>query len=337
MGWWRDIWVQRAETWTFASLSPEQTPGARPVAEVAPDTRYVQIRLKSMHVVDVRRGLSRFYGTVHSFASVPHRGGDDAEFNTLTTPASLKDIDAARLDRVIPIDQPLLGPVPFRGGELSIQVGLFSIKSQDLVGPYLDLLGDLSRLSGVSFISAAKPFAEPLVRGINLLTGGADATVLEVGLSMKTRVPRTGYYVVVRAPRGSLDPSNLQVSDDDFVLTNRGHSIGEFPYMVLEITADEQRADWFSIPELQKPYTELTRAIREGQIPAVEQALITFERTAVTCDDLLFADALRLKDLVRSQVQLLFPSGRTSRSITGSNKTGGTDSLPPLGAIPLYG
>ena len=337
MGWWRDIWVRRAETWTFALLSPEQSPGGATIQPIPADAKYLQIRLKSMHVVDVRRGLSRFYGTVHSHASVPHRSGDNAEFNVLTTPSVLKDAEAGHLDRVILIDQPLLGPVPYRGGELELEVGLFSIKSQDLAGPYLDLLSDLSGLAGVSFVSAAKPFAEPLIRGINLLTGGAEDTVLEVGLAIKTRAPCTGYQIVVRAPRGSIDPSALQVSDGDFVLTSRdGVDVTRYPYMILEITAEEQRADWFSIPELQKPYKELNTAIRENRVAAVEEALITFERTALTCDDLLFSDAVRLKSIIRSQVESIFSAGRTSHSVAEHNMMDHSRALPPLEEVPLF-
>jgi hypothetical protein len=335
MSWWRDVWIQRAGTWFFAPLPAANSPAKTEPREIAPNTAYVQVRLKSMHVTDVRRGLARFYGTVHSFAAVAHRGGEEARFNTVTTPAALRDVDAKHLDRLIVIDQPLLGPVPFRGGELTLQVGLFSIQSQALVGPFLEILGTLSKLSGVSFVSAALPFAEPLVQGINLLTGGADGSVLEIGISMQTRKPRTGYYVVLRAPRDEVDVQTLGVSDGDFVLTRAGRAITDQPYMVLEIGADAVRDDWFRIPELQKPYAELKQAVRDGKPKVVEEVLTVFEHAAITSDDLLVEDARRLARLVRQDMEAAFPPALTGRAGHASLDGRGVG-MRELAEIPLY-
>ena len=77
----------------------------------------------------------------------------------------------------------MLGPVPYRGGDIGLEVGLFSIKSADLAKPYLSLMEDISNKAGVSMINTALQFAEPLKNGINLLVGGDVDTLLEIGIS----------------------------------------------------------------------------------------------------------------------------------------------------------
>jgi hypothetical protein len=312
MGWWKALWVKRAETWTYEPLVAANVPGAAPSETITPDSAYVQVRLKSMHIRDVRRGLSRFYGTVHSFASIPHRGGKPAEFHALTTPGALRDVDAKNIDRVIGVDFPLLGPVPYRGGEFALQVGLFSIKSENLAEPFLDLLGTLSTLGGVAFVGTAQAFAKPLTQGIDLLTGGADDTVLEIGLSAQTRQPQTGYYAVIRVPSGTLDVQKLRVNGSSFALLDeRGNPVSQYPYMVLAITASLTRDDWFLLPELQKPYAELQASVRAGKPDEVKIALIAFERTVLTSDDLLLKDAKTLAAKVRKETEDLFPVAPT--------------------------
>src|SRR5215467_11995230 len=101
MGWWSRIWKQRAETWTVESLAANQVPDNIAQESITAEQDYIRIFLRSMRIVNIRKGLSKFYGTVHSYTSVPHLSGSKAEFNVLTTPSKLKDIDAKSVDRVI--------------------------------------------------------------------------------------------------------------------------------------------------------------------------------------------------------------------------------------------
>ena len=167
--------------------------------------------VKSARIVNVRQGLTKFYGVVNSSMAVPHLSGASAEFNVITTPAFLKNVDAAHIDRVIQLDQRLLGPIPYRGGQLTLEIGLFSIKAVDLAAPYLEVLETMSKQAGVAFINAALPFAEPLKTGINLLVGGGDSSPLEIGVAASAWTPETGYFVVMRAPKGSVPVKDLRV------------------------------------------------------------------------------------------------------------------------------
>ncbi len=329
MGWWSSIFTTRVKDWTYSPLEPQQVPGNVSRERVAPDTCYLSVFLQSLRVVDVRRGLTRFYGAVHSHISLPHLSGKTAEFNVLTTPSKLKDVDAKRVDQVIQIGQRLLGPVPYRGGDLEMEVGLFSIKSADLAAPFLSVLEKMSSLAGVSYINAALPFAEPLKEGINLLTGGEDDSVLEIGVAVNNPSPETGYYLVMRAPKGTINVNDIRVDGSDYRLVDRNaQPFGDYPYMILQVVASRTRDDWFKIPELSKPYQALKDDVRKGDYGATKESLVAFKRTVLTCDDLLAVDARNLVTKVETEV-------RAVMSITQTAK-GRRRSIPDLGQIPLY-
>jgi len=86
-----------ADDWVFEELKANQVPEPVPQNDVPLET-YLTVTLKSMRVVNVRRGLTKFYGVVHSFAAVPHASGDMAQFNKVVSPNQLKELDAAHVD-----------------------------------------------------------------------------------------------------------------------------------------------------------------------------------------------------------------------------------------------
>lgn len=328
MGWWSKLWKTTAQDWTYAPLAAAQTPEQLAAAPIAPDSAYLHLWLRSLRLTHVRKGLSRFYGTVHSWVSLPHLSGQAATFQVVTTPGDLKEVDGKNLDRIIMINQRLLGPVPYRGGDLDLEVGLFSIKAADLAGPFVSVLEKMSKLAGVSVVSAAMPFVEPIAEGIDLLAGAEDDTTLEIGLSRVTPNPETGYFVVMRAPRGAVDVASLRVEPDYRLVDRAGKAVSDYPYMVLALEATSARADWFSLPDLASPYGDLQTEVRKGRLPDIEEAFAAFKRRVLTSPDLLSADALRLVAKVRTELE----------SVVGSAPTrAGRTALQDLESIDLYG
>jgi hypothetical protein len=225
MPWWQDIWTRRSEDWTLAWLP---SPASKAAAEAQAEQDYLSIVLKSARVVDVRKGFTTFFGTVHSYIRLPHRSNGLAEFNVVTTPGALKNVDATGIDRVLQLNQRLLGPVPYVGGDLEIEVGLFSVASANLAGPYLALLENLSKTAGVASVGAALPFAAPIVEGMKLLTSSERDVALEVGLATMQPVPKLGYCAVVRAPKATLDVRKLQIDDADFRLLHERRAVNDY-------------------------------------------------------------------------------------------------------------
>jgi hypothetical protein len=290
MGWWSDIVYTRAQDWVFLPLA-----GAH---DEITDDQYVNVFLQSLHIPYVRKGLNRFFGTVHSYTAIPHRGTGKAEFSQVTTPSTLQNADPKHVEKVILMQQRLLGPIPYRGGDLEVEVGLFSIKAAEMIAPFLNVLEDLSRAAGVSYINVAVPFLAPIMKGVHALTGG-DA-VLEIGLARLFTMPVAGFFAVIGAPKGEVDPKSFTLDESDYRL--KGPGSDQYPYLVLEITGTRDRKDWFRIPDLQASYKQLQQDVREGNLDAIHESLVIFRRVVLTSDDLLARDSSQIADRVTTEV-----------------------------------
>ncbi len=309
MGFLSKIFKSRAKDWYYGRLSKDQVPNKVESKVISPNTVYVDIWLRSLRIVNVRKGLNTFYPVVHSFISIPYLGKDKpAEFNMMTTPTKLEKLDAKRIDRIVTLNKRMLGPIPYRGGDLELEVGLFSIKSADLAGPYLSLVEEISAQAGVSVINQALQFAEPLKKGINLLTGGIDDTILEVGLatSYSGNLLQTGYYVVVRAEKNQLNPDELSIDPDDFILLYKGSKVKDFPYLVFEITTSTKKETWWEIPGISESYRQLTDALSEGKINEIEETFALFKRSVYSSNDLITADKKKIVEKVKTNTIDLF-------------------------------
>jgi hypothetical protein len=283
--------------------------------------------------VNVRKGFKTFYGTVHSFIRLPNPSQQDAGFNVVTTPTALKNVDAAGIDRVIQLNQRLLGPVPYLGGDLDIEVGLFSIASSDLALPYLTLLESLSKNAGVSFISSAVPFASPILEGVKLLAGSDKDSILEVGVSMIELKPKQGYFVAIRAPKGLFDVGSLRVDATDFrLLGSGGAPLADYPYIVLEVRGEPYRSDWYKIPDIGAAFREVQELYRANKDSDTEAALGRFRRIAFTCNDLLMGDAKKLTDKVDAMYKVLAKPEAKRRAAPKTKSA-----FPDLKEANLYG
>src|SRR5215472_8359497 len=120
---WTDLWRTEAKNWAFGCIGSTE--------EIIPQKRYVSVMLQQLRIVNVRVGFSRFYGAVEFYGRLPNLSGKSAEFASVTSPSKLRDINKKDLGNFVFSNQRLLGPVPYIGGDLEIEIGLFTIKSQD--------------------------------------------------------------------------------------------------------------------------------------------------------------------------------------------------------------
>jgi len=311
MGILEKILKSESTDYTYGALT--SGPGGIPHAPISPNSSYLSITLRSARIVDIRRGWSKFYPVVHSYSSVPHRSGELAEFQVVNSPSKLSELDSSHLDRIINLNHRLLGPTPYRGGDLKMEVGLFSVKSGDLAKPFLGVLETMATAAGVSFVSVAKPFVDPLKKGLELLFGSSDLS-LELGLATTTDRPETEYFFVMRAERGTVKLSDLKVADDFRLVDHSDHAVGEYPYLVFSVEASNSRDDFFMIPDIANVYLELQDAARKGKRAEAEEVFSAFRRTALTSPDLLSKDAQKLIETTKEELALALPASMTSFS-----------------------
>jgi hypothetical protein len=318
------IFKTNATDYTYGPIT--DVPDNLPHAQIEKGSAYISILLRSMRIVSVRRGWNKFYPVVHSYISIPHLGGKRAELQAVTSPSKLSELDASHLDRVISLNHRLLGPIPYRGGDINLEVGLFSVKSDDLAKPFLGVLEAMAAAAGVSYLSVAMPFVGPLKKGLEFLTGSNDID-LEIGLCTVFSKPETGYFFVMRAERGSVNPADLKVAEDFRLVDRAGQAISDYPYLVFSIETSDRRDEWFLIPEIASLHEELSTAIRKGKENDVQEIFSLFRRTVLTSPDLLAKDAQRLVKEVEEEITAQLPAAMTSVA---------TRSLRPLHSIALF-
>ena len=327
MGWVREFLRKEPEDVFFGPV--RSADGTWPGPPVEPESAYLGLYLDSMRVSAVRLRAQTFYGAVTSTCAVTERSGGKAELVAVSTPESLRGADPVHLDRVVTGTIPLVDAVPYRGGGLDAEIGLFAIPGGYLTGPYLDLLTNVATVAS-AFLTPAGALAgaalmTPVRNGLDALLGAAAGARLEIGLAHSWQRPAVGSYAVVRAPQPS---GGFRVGAGNRLMTADGVGV-RAPYLLLRLDARPQRHNWADIPDVAAAYQVIADAARRGDLAAAREALAAFRRIAVFSPDLLAADGQRLYDMVAEQVRLAFPATGTGGPVTQS-------AFPDLAGIGLY-
>jgi hypothetical protein len=327
---WNSIFTTRAKDWVFGYLESSQTPDGKPSEVITANTKYITVLLKSARIVNVRQGLSKFSGVVHCRTSLPVPGQTNpAEFHFVSIPNELQNADAKNLDRVVQVNKEVLGPIPYTGGTLEVEAGLFSVKTADLLKPYLDVISDLASLAGVSYVQVAKPFVAPIQKGLDLLLTGGGDQILEIGLSTGFNPIKTGYFIVLRLERNKSNIGELRITGDDFRIVGKdGESIQDAPYMVFEIKAEPVREDYYRIPEIRDAYKSFRTSLRSGKLTEAQDAFAVLRRITLTSYDLLPDHADEIVKKADDLLKKVFGPTTHSKSINAND-------VPTLEELPV--
>ena len=208
-------------------------------------------------------------------------------------------------DKIIQKNHRLLGPVPYRGGDVEVEIGLFAVESSNVVTPYIHLLEDLSKAAGVSLVQQALPFVNLISRGIYSLLGVGNRNNLVVGLKNTYPIATTGLFVVIAGPDKKKPRINLRdlALDEEYLLLDENREPFEsYPYMVFSVHTTKSRT-WFGIPEVANAYNELRQAII-AQYPkkdTITECFNKFERILLASPDILSAQSQQIADKVNRQ------------------------------------
>jgi hypothetical protein len=297
--------------------------GALPVGTAAVDTApldadacYVQLSIAAIRIPQSRRFASKIYGVVHAFTKLARDASADVEMANVSAPQELANIDPANAYKVVSVDKIVMGPVAWRGGNLDIQIGLFSVVSSDLAGPFIDLVTTLATTAGASFVTAAAPFVPVIKQGMEFLGGSKNSSTLEVGISRTLMNPSTGYFAILGIDKTKFDVTGLSVASSDRRLQRGTQPIDDAPYIVYQIFKTQQRPDFGNIPELAQGYQDLAKAVRSGIEIDARDSLKTFTRLVITSPDLIPSDAKRLRDKASALVDTAFPGGPSGKRET---------------------
>jgi hypothetical protein len=318
MGWLGDLWrtVKGAEATDLVLVPSLAIPGDPFVGEdapaIEPDACYVELYIESLRLKTARKFATQFQGVVYSFVTLSREGEPNAQLAAISKPEKLAALDKDSVDKVITVSKQIMGAIPWRGGSLNLELGLFSVKSGNLLAPMVDFVTQVSNAAGVSFVGQVKPFLPLITKGMDLIAGQAGDTALEVALDSTLQLTKSCAYAIIASPKSELDGKKLTIDPNDRKLLLEGKPLDR-AYCVFSIRRSLQKADFGEIPELKERYSALQSAIRSNDLKAARDALTAFRLTAITSPDLIPSDARRLIERATQRVTDSFPAGGISR------------------------
>jgi hypothetical protein len=330
MGWLGDLLqkIRGKQPTDFTLIEAIPAPGIPGVGQaMEPDGCYVELYVESLRLTQARRFATRFHGVVYTFVSLAREGESSSVLAAVTKPDKLAELDAGSLDRVITVSKQMMGAVPWRGGTLGLQLGLFSVKAGDLLTPIVDYVTRVSSAAGASFVGAIKPFVPLLTEGMDLLTGQRQDTAIEVAIDTDMSLSTSVVSAIVAVPKGKIDPSKVTLDPVDRKLLLDGKPL-EAGYCVFSVRHTMQKADFGEIPALKEAYAAVVAAIRANKPNDAKDALTAFRLATIASADLITRDAARLVEKAEEKVREAFPGGAVSRD---TKAVSGADSLAAIG------
>lgn len=328
MGLIRRLFLGEEQDFSIISLSDSKNSGQT----IMPGDTYVSVRLRSAHIKYSRKAWNKLYMCTYARGSLYHENdAGKAEFETVISPSFFRNIDSKNLDKVRSFDRLLFGPFPYIGG-LELDIGMFSVKSADLVEPYLDLLEEISGQASIPFVKTAAPFVLAVKKGADALLGRSSDTVLEIGLSRgyDDTALKEGAVAVIRSEGKKVSSDDIVMDSSDYSLMWKGGDpFTEYPYFVYSIITSKQRNDWKRIPDLSEAWKKLNQDIRSGQ--GIEDSFKAFKTICLLSPDLLEADKSRLIERAETLVDHV-----TSNEGLERYSPDQAYRLPPFSAIMLY-
>ncbi|HEX8126431.1 MAG TPA: hypothetical protein VF548_12695 [Allosphingosinicella sp.] len=305
---WKKIKGQDAVDQFFTRL-PDSFP--EDGQDLVPDDCYVELYVESLRLEKARRFAASFHGVVYSFVSLVREADRNAEIAAISKPEKLANLDKDSLGNVISVHKQMMGAAAWRGGNLGLEIGLFSVKSGNLLTPVLDFVTRVSTTAGVSFVGAVKPFLPLITEGIDLIAGQKDETNLEVGLDTDLGLTKTGTYAVIDAPKNSIDVAKLSLDPRDGKLLLAGQPLQK-AYCVFSIRRQDQKVDYGQIPVLKEKTEALFAAIRKGVKKDAEDALTALKLEVIVSQDLITRDGNLLIQKAKDRVKAAFGGGGVS-------------------------
>ena len=293
---------------TFAPSIPARGTNIPGIGKpIEADACYIELYLESLRLERARSFATRFHGVAYSFISLSREGEERAQLAAISKPEKLADLDKNSLGRVITVSKRMMGATAYRGGTVSLELGLFSVKSGNVMTPVLDYVTRVSSVAGINYVGAIKPFVPLLIEGMDLIAGQWKDTELEVGIDTDVTLTAGGVAAIIACPKGSIPLEKLSMDRDHSLLLD-GKRL-ECGYAAFSFRPSAEKTDYSEIPELKERYAAMQTAIKAGKMTDAKDALAAFRFATVASADLIPSDARRLYEKAKRKFDAAFPPG----------------------------
>jgi hypothetical protein len=291
-------------------------PGPVETAPLKAGEGYFRLWVAEMYLRSDQQWFRSFYPVVQSLTTFQFgAGAQRLEIPHLAGPGHLKSIDPANLDRVVQIDHPLTSLVPFAGGTVQIEAGLFAMQADDMLQRFLDVVSSFSGLLAVPQLSAAINIAGSVSKGVEQILGiGTNRLMLGyqqtfAGTGGSTQLG-PAHIVLLNAQSGSTKPEHYWVRNGNLhygLDAEQATPLTGVDYMLLRLETVAQRDDWDGLTSINEPWTKAIESLSQtdasGQ-PRLADAE-TFVRVAAVAalnsPDLTVQDRMRVAKAIRDR------------------------------------
>jgi len=242
-----DLFRTAGDHLLWTRLADDHVIGGGTGVAIEPDQAYVVLRLTEMFLGRSRTLWRKFYPVVHAFTTYA-----GAEEHSVAGPGQLQSVTDASLDRVITLNFRLAGPMPFRGGDLSVLAGLYSVPGDDAAQALVQAVGAIAGLAvfPASQVGQVTQVVKAGVDGILRL----GTTKLQLGVNdtfIASNPLRSGFYVGIGAPATQIDLGRLWLREGRLVTGTdpiASRAFIDHDYMVIQLERCERIPNWPSLP-----------------------------------------------------------------------------------------
>jgi hypothetical protein len=206
-----------------------------------------------------------------------------------------------------------MGAMPWRGDPFGLELGLFSVKSGNLLTPLIDYVTKVSDKAGISVVNKLNPFIPLITEGLDIIAGQKDDTAIELAIDTDLSLTNSRLCALIAKPRGTINSAGLTIDIHDRKLLQNGSPL-EAAYCVFSVRSSARNPDWGRIPALQESYADFVGAIKSGKHKEAEEALAAFSRQVIVSPDLISGDKERLRAKAKADLQDAFPGGGQAAS-----------------------
>jgi hypothetical protein len=313
--------------WT--RLADDHVVGGESGLIIKPEQAYFTVRLTEMFLGRSRTLWRRFYPVVHAFSI--HTGSEE---HAVAGPGQLQAVTDVGLDRVVSLNFRLAGPTPFRGGDMSIVAGLYSVPGDDAAKA---LVETVSALAGVATLPADQvaPVAQVIKTGIDGIFR-LGTTKLRLGVNdtfIASNPLRSGFHVGIAAPETEVDLDRLWLRDGRLITGKdpiAGTAFTGHDYMVIQLERSERLSNWPALPGMSESQQRFSNVLADTLLSVDEKRgrlgglWPGFCETLTSSPHLTFSDAQRILNDVKHDLRARLAAQQTGNPF--EIKAWGTDS-----------
>ncbi|WP_437513967.1 hypothetical protein [Sorangium sp. So ce1099] len=288
----------------YAPIGPARVVGrAIDPAPARAGVHYFRLWLSDMHLSKEIAWMKELVPAVHSVIQLDFGGRPGLQIPGIADSSTLKAEEGAT--NVISRNRLLTPTLPFQGGTVSIQAGLFSLPGKTYLRGFLKTLSSFSTLLAVPQISAALALAAPLGDGIQEMLTGDTGARLHLGVlgSYAANDLRSTYLAAIRATAGQIRPDSLWVVDDQLCVGDAKDRVPltGFDYILLRLELFTERDDWDQLTSIAEPYAAMLDALGEENKGKAESSLRQAIVAALKAPELTQADRRRIPEALKKR------------------------------------